>query len=346
MHVAIAWYGMPYYGAKVVGECIKRFPQVRFTVISTQVGIPYEGLEGVVGQSIIWLDDYAHTRWLDLGIDPPDICLLTSWSHPAYMELAREARTAKGAAVVSMTDNYFHGSLKQWLGALYFRLVLRNLFDFMWVPGIRSVRFMNFLGMKPDRIKTGLYAADPQLFYPSKPSSSRKGVIFVGQFIPRKGVAEIVNAVRSMEGQKFSKELRFFGHGPLEEALRQSGIFTEGFKQPAELGNLYRDSSALLLPSHMDHWGVVAHEAALCGLLILATRQCGCVDDLVIHKNNGYILNSCIPSEICDALNWLYSLTPEQIATGRTVSLQKAVNFSPKLWGDKLKEIMDFAENS
>jgi glycosyltransferase involved in cell wall biosynthesis len=256
------------------------------------------------------------------------------------MRLAREAKKKNNAIVISMTDNYFYGSFKQWLGAVFFRLKLRAQFDYMWVPGRRATQFMQFLGMPRERIKTGLYAADTNLFFPPMAGASRSGVVFVGQFIVRKGVENIVAAVRSPHAIKYQSSLRFIGHGPLECQLKESGVVTESFKQAAELGDVYRKASALLLPSFMDHWGVVAHEAALCGCLILATKQCGCVDDLVEHGVNGFVMENSSAEEILRSLDWLSSLTPDQQAAGRIVSIGKAAQYTPQKWAETLSEVI------
>ena len=345
MKIVILWYGLPYYGARVIGEARKQHPQVEFTVLATAVGVPYSGLDVVAGKSIRWIDDTKDVTWGELDIEIPDICIITSWSHFAHMQLAREARRKNNTVIVSMTDNFFHGSIKQWFGALYFRFFLRSLFDYMWVPGRRGVSFMRFLGMPSNKIITGLYAADSDLFYPPKLTLARTQVIFVGQFIVRKGIENIIAAAKSESGKKYRSQLLLIGQGSFGVELTESGIVTEGFKQAAELGDIYRQSSALLLPSFRDHWGVVAHEAALCGGLILATKQCGCVDDLVEHGVNGYIMKESSCTEVLCALDWHASLTTEQITRGRRVSIEKSLQYSPRLWAMKLNEIVTHFRN-
>lgn len=340
MKIAIAWYGLPYYGAKCIAEAIRLNPEVDFVVISTRVGVPYEGIDDLVGGNVHWVDEDCSVRWSDLG-GVPDLFVTTSWSHKSYMMLTKEAKAGGRTRVVSMVDNFYIGTLKQWLGALYFRLNLRYIFDIMWVPGIRGVRFIRFLGMPSRRIVTGLYAADTEIFYPPDDSTNkRQDVVFVGQFIPRKGVHEIVEALQSIRGAKYRELLRLIGHGPLLSELSALGLRVEEFKQPWQLGGIYRSSDALLLPSKIDHWGVVAHEAALCGCLILATRQCACVDDLVTHGVNGYIMRNSSPDEILAAFSWLHGLAPEEKKLGRAHSVEKAAAFSPKRWAATLKKII------
>lgn len=335
-HVAVAWHGLPFYAARVIREAQGRFPDVEFTVVSSKVDVPYAGIEKIIGQPVHWIPDARPTSWRELGVEPPDLFILTSWPHQAYMTLAHEAKSQRGATIVSMTDNYFHNTLKQWAGALYFRLYLRRLFDFMWVPGSRGYSFMRFLGMPQNRIRTGMLTGDPNIFFAPPDNTSRTGVVFVGQFIPRKGVGELSAAVQSPDAEAFRAGLRLIGEGPLEDELRATGLAVESFKQPHELGAVYRAASALILPSVMDHWGVVAHEAAMCGCLVLASQQCGCVDDLVEHGVNGYIMERSTGDEILKAWNWLQRLSPSQMEEGRRVSIRKAARFSPEKWAETL----------
>ena len=256
------------------------------------------------------------------------------------MALARAAKQERGTLIVAMVDNYLRYMPKQLVGALFFRLNLRPLFDYMWVPGKRSATFMRFLGMPRNRVLTGLYSADHELFYPPEQEASRNGVVFVGQFIGRKGVDAILDA--NIRSPKIVEEcdLRLFGHGPLTAKLLAAGLRVEPFAQPRELGEIYRKASALLLPSKLDHWGVVLHEAAACGCFLLATRQCAGVDDLIKHGVNGFIMRASNPSEISRSLAWLKSRTAEELTRGRSVSIALAAKISPALWAHKLAQIL------
>lgn len=338
-HVAIAWFGLPYYAANVIGHVVRAHPEWKVTVISSRDSIPYKGIEETVQVPIHWVDADQELKWSEIGVNYPGVFVLTSWCHPAFMALARDAKVQHGAIIVSMVDNYFHGGVKQWLGAIYFRIKLRRFFDYMWVPGRRSVEFMKFLGMPRKRILTGLYTADPKIFNPPQFDEVRRDVIFVGQFIPRKGVGEIVLALQRRA--KGGAPVRLIGHGVLEAELRAAGAVVTDFKQPAELAEIYRKAGALLLPSVRDHWGVVAHEAACSGCLILATRQCGCVEDLVEHGRNGYVMEVSSPDQILKALAWYEGLSSAEINAGRLLSVRKAAEISPARWVGTLEKLIE-----
>jgi Glycosyltransferase len=324
----------------VIGEARCAFPECDFVVIGTRVDVPYEDIEDVAAGSVYWIPTAEPMTWSDLGEPPPDVFVITSWAHRSFMSLAREARRVNSAMVVCMVDNYFYGTLKQLLGLVYFRLRLRRLFDVMWVPGVRGGRFMRMLGMPSTRIETGLYSADTDIFFSLDDGEDRSEILFVGQFIARKGIPNILDAYHVLDEPE-RIQLRLIGHGPLRSDVAASGVRYDDFKQPSELGKLYRQASALLIPSKMDHWGMVGHEAALSGCLILASKRCAFVDDLVEHRVNGFIMETGASSEIVAAIRWLRGLSREAEMAGRAVSIAKADAISPQAWAATLGRLID-----
>ena len=340
LHIAIAWIGMPYYAARAIRAARERLKHVRFTIISSRDGFPYTGIEDVVGQHIHWIQSSEPTCWANLGTEPPDLLLITSWPHAAYQSLAREAKTSRNTPVISMVDNILRYTPKQFGGFFYFRAFLRNLYSAMWVPGEGSRKFIRFLGMSDTLIYKGLYAADHDIFKSPPTNETRSGLVFVGQLIERKGVRKLAEAfiARSRAGR--STELRLVGQGPLAKTLRTQGLMVGDFLQPAELVPVYQSADALILPSLVDHWGVVGHEAALCGCILLVTKNCGCAADLVEHGVNGYVMKRTSVSEILKAWAWLDGLDPAARKRARAVSIARAVKISPERWAQTLQEMM------
>lgn len=338
--IGVLWMGFPYYAARAIREAKLRHPEWRFVIVSSNVGIPYRDLENMVGEKIHWIDQDDRPSWREFSGGVPDLVLVTSWPHPAFNDLVRQARDARGTPVVCMVDNFLRYTLRQLLGAVYFRLVLRRRYAAMWVPGKAGARFMDFLGVAPNYVYQGLYAGDSGIFSPPPPDAVRHGLLFVGQLIPRKGLRPLASLWRQRRDTGEAPDLTIVGAGPLEADLRASGISVLGFKQPRELVEYYRRASALILPSRIDHWGVVVHEAALCGCLLLVTRQCGCSADLVQHGINGFVMKQGSTEEIAAALHWLESLSPERVRAGRELSVRLAHQITPGAWADTLERMV------
>jgi glycosyltransferase involved in cell wall biosynthesis len=86
------------------------------------------------------------------------------------------------------------------------------------------------------------------------------------------------------------------GAGPLRADLmaRVSELKLEdavsflGAKNITEIGELFVASTALVLPSRSEPWGLVVNEALSYGCPAVVSNVCGCVPDLVIDGVTGY----------------------------------------------------------
>ena len=86
------------------------------------------------------------------------------------------------------------------------------------------------------------------------------------------------------------------GAGPLREELaaRVTELHMEqvvtflGAKNINEIAELFIQSTALVLPSHSEPWGLVVNESLSYGCPVVVSNVCGCVPDLVIDGVTGY----------------------------------------------------------
>ncbi|MFT3828369.1 MAG: glycosyltransferase [Opitutaceae bacterium] len=235
-----------------------------------------------------------------------------------------------------MVDNNWHGSIRQIAGMLVFRAFMRRHFDRVIVPGSEGVRFMRLMGMPRERIYTRMYGADPDLFnLPSESLSNRpKRIVFVGQMIERKGVREMLEAWKRSGSAGAGWELRCFGRGPLEPLLAGvPGVFNGGFAQAERLASELRNARVLILPSREEHWGVVVHEAALCGCALAISSAVGAGADLV-EPANGFIFPPGKPQRIAEVFGQICSKTAEWYDNANTVSTKVAENFGPTRWAE------------
>ena len=121
-------------------------------------------------------------------------------------------------------------------------------------------------------------------------------LMFSGQFIKRKNplfFIEVANKVKKIMG--YCRVL-ILGDGPLKtkilNLLEKYDIEYSypGFVQQNNLPQLYAKSKIFFFPTSIDPWGVVANEACASGLPVIVTPQAGCAKELVINKQNGYVL--------------------------------------------------------
>ena len=160
--IAIAWSGLPFYAARLIRAGIEKLREPIY-VIGSRPRVPIEGMEKALGQPIHWIDDKQRCSWSLLKIPAPDIFIHTGWNNRGFNDLGREVRQ-HGGQVVSMIDNCWKNSPRQWVGAIVFRCVYRRWFDAAWVPGRSGEKLCRFLGVPADKIYQNLYGVDSVFF--------------------------------------------------------------------------------------------------------------------------------------------------------------------------------------
>lgn len=284
--IAFSWNGLPQYAARLLRAAIAAAGEP-CVVVGSHPSVPVEGMERALGQPIFWVDADCAYQWSDLGIAPPKLFIQSGWSYPAFSALGNEARAA-GAKIIGLSDANWRGDFRQLaLAPIGFRLLHRGRFDAFITPGQQGARFLKYIGMPANRIRTGMYGADPDLFPLGPPLTERpKTILFVGQFIPRKGVVGLAEAFLAMRPQHPDWTLRICGSGPLADAIpRDPAIIIEPFVQPEHLSSRFLQARFLALPSLVEAWGLVVHEAALSGCGLLLSSAIGSADDLATTRN-------------------------------------------------------------
>jgi len=125
-------------------------------------------------------------------------------------------------------------------------------------------------------------------------------LLYSGQLVKRKGVIELLNALKVLDEKELG--LIVLGSGPLEMELKQfcldkglSNVYFEGFKQHEELARYYALADVLILPSLEEVWGLVVNEALAAGQYVLCSKYAGAGYDLITDGFNGELFD---PKEI------------------------------------------------
>jgi glycosyltransferase involved in cell wall biosynthesis len=121
--------------------------------------------------------------------------------------------------------------------------------------------------------------------YVSRHSESNKPVkcLYIGQYIVRKGVPELLEAFEGIGPDQAM--LSLYGSGELMSLVanytqKYSHINEGGFVEPDELPRLISNHDLLLVPSHHDGWAVVVAEAMASSLPVISTRYTGAFVEL------------------------------------------------------------------
>ena len=314
--ICFAWGGFPQYAARLVGAFAGTSSE-RVVVAGKKPAVPVEGMEKYTKCELKWVSPYEKVSLYDLFGEWPRVLFTTGWCWPAFNHFRDQVR-AHGGKVVAMVDNNYdiHG-LKDWireiLKAIRFRLFLRSKYDAFFVVGKSGRKLLRFWGAKDEQIFEGLYAADETLFTPGPPIAERpKKIIYVGQLCERKNVKRLVTAFESLKVRKFEGlkvddwVLEMYGCGPLKDdllKLSNSQTFKlSNFMQPEELAAKYREARIFILPSLEEHWGLVVHEAALSGCVLLLSNRVGAADDLLTDGVNGYSFDPFDVDDMADKM--------------------------------------------
>jgi glycosyltransferase involved in cell wall biosynthesis len=118
-------------------------------------------------------------------------------------------------------------------------------------------------------------------------------ILFVGRYIPRKGIRELLRVASELDNYEFW----FAGRGPLEEEIRQCvNCYDLGFQETEELVKLYNQATLAVFPSHWESWGLVGLESMACGCPIVVTEEG--FSQYVTDGRNGVIVPSGDPERL------------------------------------------------
>jgi glycosyltransferase involved in cell wall biosynthesis len=299
-------------------------------LLGSHASEPFRDLEHLLGSEIHWLNDPNQIWDLRENFSDRNLVIHTGWNHSGWLKFDRWIKR-RGAKVVVVVDNRWKRSLRQIVGAIWFRAWLRRHFDAVFVPGASALRLMRFLGMPEDRIFTGSYGAYEEIYQPGLPLSERRPeFLFVGQLSYRKGVDILLEAFHRYRREGGRWSLRILGAGLLVEKCKGDGIIYEGFGQANLVAQRMAESRCLILPSRDDHWGTVVCEAMACGTPAIASRWVGATEDLIKNGVNGFVFNEMSASSLALCMSQIskWSATEFLEAEKHAIEIAKRYNSS------------------
>lgn len=263
----------------------------------------------------------------------PDVMVVSGWMDKEYLSVCREMKK-KGVMVVAGSDTQYTGSVRQKIGNLISPWYLHKAIDVMWVTGERQKQLACHLGYKGQRCWEGFYTCDWDSFRQPDREKGQNAFLFTGRLIPRKGISSLLKAYQAYRENSTSPwELWVVGAGPLaEEVATVPGVVNKGFVQPSDLPALYQQVSAFVLPSRVEPWGVVVHEAAAAGLPIICTDSCGAGVHLVRDHFNGYTFQVDNVSELTAYLTLMAGLSADSWRAMSKHSYILSQQYHPSLW--------------
>lgn len=226
--------------------------------------------------------------------------------------------------VVVESDTSFSSNTAVWkkiVKKVFYPLLFK--FPVFFLPGgKRQMKYLNCYGVKSNKMISAQMTVDvtyitkyvnavdcaerDQLRLQYDVKKNDLVFLFVGRLLEHKGVRELISAIES--NQDIRAKLWIVGSGNLADEVE---LATQRCKKITYLGRvsgdllwrIYHAADVFVLPSHEEPWGLVINEAMAAGLSIIATENVGCVDDLVLDKHHGIIVQPKNSTGLSQAMN-------------------------------------------
>lgn len=245
---------------------------------------------------------YAFEVWRVLNQRKPDVVIVGDYTYLADWAALLWCRLHNVPSICHYGSVYLaHGRRRAW----YTERVKRLFFSHVTSVAAYSRRAKEYAvwnGMAPGRVHVignavpTVHLADEVGALRDGCVNSQKDILYVGRLSKEKNLLRLADAfVRAREDSRNpDSRLVLVGDGPLRPQLEKyadahtDAIEVAGYKQRHELAPFFARARALVLPSTEEPWGLVVNEAMACGLPVLVSDYCGCVDDLVRDGVNGF----------------------------------------------------------
>lgn len=335
----IFWYGFPSCGL-LIKKVVDRFKE-DLIIVTTNPALPIKEVERLLCHKIILLDNPNDILERKSEFSDRNFIIHTGWVYKGWLKYDQCMKKKNNAKVIVAVDNRYRGDLRQYFGALYFRLYLKKFFDAALVPGKQGQKLMRFLGMKRSKIYTGLYGAYEEIFKEKIPVQNRNNeFLFIGQLIKRKGIDILISAFKSYKKSGGTWKLRIVGNGPLVNICIGDNIILEKFTKADEIAEKMNHAKVLVLPSRDDNWGTVVCEAAACGMHLITSKMVGANED-IIQSKNGIILDNLSPIDLKKAFLYYQNLSENKLIIGSTISKEAANNYNSEGYYESFMAIID-----
>jgi glycosyltransferase involved in cell wall biosynthesis len=281
----------------------------------------------------------------DLKNHPADLTILPGYNRVEYWAMLLACALLRRKRAVFCDSTKFDRKKTFW------REIAKRLFFGMchgyFCYGVRSKEYLLSYAVKESRIIIRYQAAalppaynasEVLAHYGALPiSNSEHRFLYVGRLASEKGLWDLLNAFAEVHRRRTDVRLDLVGAGPLQtELLRRvedmklsKAVNFLGAKPLAEIAALYGESTALILPSHSEPWGLVVNEALSYGCPVVVSDVCGCVPDLVHDGVTGYSFRTGDISALANAMDAVIGLSADRFGTASRC-LNRIAAFTPE----------------
>jgi glycosyltransferase involved in cell wall biosynthesis len=234
--------------------------------------------------------EYAYTLYREEAIRLPDWALtLGGGIFDSDEKLERKRQELALADMIIVPSNFVHNSLPLWTNN-------------------KNIVFSPFGG------PVNMPVIELDISVSRKAEMNNLRVLFVGSLGQRKGLSDLISAVKMLKTRKIELVLLGSLQAPLDFYKREfPDLIYESPRPNKDVLELMRSCDVFCLPSIVEGRALVVQEAMSQGLPIIITPNTGC-EDLVIEGETGFLVPIRSPHSIAEKLNWFLvnrSLIPE-----------------------------------
>lgn len=234
---------------------------------------------------------YCFTRQFNPHLPP---AVIFSYGIEKRLQLAELAYNNQKGLPIPLSLRYFRLTVAQSMYALHHanHVICSNAED---------VAYLKQLGIPESRLTQHHSGADPEFILAGEcvahQNSQRSGVLFLGSWIYRKGILDLVKAMTDVLLTHSSLRFTIAGCGhstetvlsAFPESLYSRITVIPRLSSNEELIDIYRQHTIFVLPSYFEGQPLAMMEAAAMGLAIVTTNVCG-MPDFIEHGINGLLV--------------------------------------------------------
>ena len=288
-------------------------------------------------RSVAWSGEPEENEVAALVADfEPHALLVNSWHIGAYRRTARKLR-GRTLRIVTV-HNQWTATPKQRAARAAAPLLLKPTYDAAFVCDERQAVFAERLGFTAERMLWGVNTCDQPLFADVAMRRGRhaapQAFLFVGRLVEDKAIDVMAAAYRRYRAEVVDPwPLLIAGVGPQSHFLEGiDGVKMLGFVQPSDLPSVFDEAGCLVLPSRVEPWAVVVHEAVSAGLPVVCSRACGASTRLVLDGYNGVVVSPDSIGGLAHALARISGSSDDDRVAMGVASHELSRQFTPERW--------------
>jgi 1,2-diacylglycerol 3-alpha-glucosyltransferase len=251
----------------------------------------------------------------------PDIIMYHGLLEPGFQAIAVWSKVNNIPAILHHDSWHDNKSRIPWLqyakGKLY-----RYFYQYAFVAGRYSKDYLISMGYPEKNIFLGCDVVDND-YFKEKSAKFREQEVFrereglpanyflvVARYSPEKDHATLLEAYKQYVDSGGDWKLVLIGEGPLRDQIKDqidalglaNNVIQRGWISYEKMPLYYAFAKCLILPSSSEPWGLVANEAAACGLPLILSNKCGCVPELCQPGVNGFVFESANVEKLSECM--------------------------------------------